>query len=243
MDQIEKENIIKLRLEGWSYNQLTEKSGVPKSTLSYWFKDLRKSNDITAKNISSAKTVWAKNITAYNKKRSKDAAIKRGETQALAKKEINKISPKELLLIGTALYWAEGFKRTSWYVIFSNSDPAMIALMMQFFRNICQIPDQKILGQVQLHKNISEESATNYWSVISKIPKDQFLKSISQQSTASKSKRKNNLPYGVFRIRVNNVNQINKIKGWIQGVAGQYLRPPLEENAIIKSHAEELREG
>src|SRR5258706_11803333 len=46
-------------------------------------------------------------------------------------KEINKLSKRELFLVGVSLYWAEGFKKDS-QVGFANSDPKMINLFLRW---------------------------------------------------------------------------------------------------------------
>ena len=207
-----------MRIKGFSYNDISVRFHVPKSTLSGWFRGLRMSEDVKRDNINRAKTVWAKNITQYNKKRSVLSRKRWEEIQQSSIQEIGRLSLRELKLIGAALYWAEGYKKTNWNLVFCNSDPAMITLIMRFFTKICEIPRKKIKAQVQIHHNISATAAMNYWSRISGIPKQQFTKPIHQISRSSKLVRKNTLPYGTFRIRINDVTLVNKIKGWIKGL-------------------------
>jgi len=65
-----KEKAIQLRKLGKSYNEITKALNVPKSTLSTWLKDIIIPAKIKEKILKNAQKVWAKNITAYNKKRS-----------------------------------------------------------------------------------------------------------------------------------------------------------------------------
>ena len=80
----DKQLAIKLRLFGSSYNEISKKLSIPKGTLSYWFKDIAMSNKIKESNISSAKEVWAKNISAYNKLRSIKVREKWGDIQVIS---------------------------------------------------------------------------------------------------------------------------------------------------------------
>ena len=133
---------------------------------------------------------------------------------------INILSKKDILLIGTALYWGEGFKKTRWTVSFSNSDPLMIKFIMKFFIEVCRIPKEKIKATVQTHPNVTDENAINYWSEISKIPLCQFRKCYTRLSPSSKQKRPiNTLPFGTLRLSIGDYKTINKIKGWIQGIS------------------------
>lgn len=214
-----REQAIEMRKCGCSYNEIIRKVKVSKGTLSYWFKGIKEFDLIKKNNIATAKDKWKENITKYNKNRSVIAREKWKMTQLSAQKDIKGLNLRELWLVGIALYWAEGYKRGNWNVIFCNADPDTNKLMMQFFLRICKVPVEKIRAQIQIHDNISEGKALGFWSKAVSLPKSQFLKSISQKNKASKGVRKNNCPYGTLRLRVNDVVLLNKIKGWISGLS------------------------
>ncbi|MFA5127718.1 MAG: hypothetical protein WC457_01795 [Patescibacteria group bacterium] len=213
-----KDSAIKLRKKGLSYNIISNKLGIPKGTLSYWFKSLRGSAKITKTNTSKAKEIWAKNITIYNKSRSIRAREKWLEIQKNSRHEMASLSKHDLLFVGTALYWAEGYKKGNWSVIFSNSDPRMHQIMMRYFLEVCRVPLNKIKGQVQTHSNVDKKKAVAYWSKITRVPQRQFMKCNVSVPKSSKKVRGNTLPYGTLRIRINDVNLTNKIKGYILGL-------------------------
>ena len=125
-----------------------------------------------------------------------------------------------LFLVGVALYWAEGYKKgaygSGWKSVdFANSDTEIIRLMMVFFRKICKVKDSKIKIQVIAHKNVKIEGAVKFWSNITNIPRNQFIK--TQCSVNKKSKRKGNtLPNSTMHIRINDVKLFFRIIGWIQ---------------------------
>lgn len=219
---IEKETLknktTSLRKLGWSYNRLSRKFKIPKGTLSYWFRNLKESEVVKNKNINNAKLKWAKNITRYNEERSRLARIRWSKQQELSSTELKTVNDYELKIIGAALYWAEGYKRGNWSVVFCNSDPEMVKVIMKFFIKICEVPRSKIKAQIQIHRNISEPEAIAYWSKISGIPRDRFSKSTFPSDKSSKGRRRNNLPYGTLRIKINDVVLVNKIKGWIRGI-------------------------
>ncbi|MDD5173099.1 MAG: hypothetical protein PHG59_03085 [Patescibacteria group bacterium] len=81
---------------------------------------------------------------------------------------------------------------------------------------------KKLKPQIQIHANISEKTAKQYWSRISNLPIEQFRKTLRQTSRSSKNMRvKNTLPYGVFRIYISDVELVHKLKGWIKGLIEQ----------------------
>ena len=134
-----------------------------------------------------------------------------------AEKDINKLSQKDLFIIGITLYWAEGRKAARGSVTFSNSDPRAIKTMMRFFREICDVPNDKFRAQIHIHQHLDAKAAEAYWSNISRIPLTQFFKTYRKPNKSSLNK-KDSLPYGTFDIYVCNTGLFLKIKGWINGI-------------------------
>lgn len=217
--RFDKEKAFTLRRQGKTYNEIIKRLKIPKSTLSDWFSNNKDLAIVKNQNIDRSRKIWSKNITEYNQKKSKRIGEEWQKVRAKFASEINKLSGYELKLIGVALYWAEGFKKTKYTVTFCNSDPDMIRLIMRFFREICKIEEKKFKAQVQIHPNISESEAKEYWSAVSRISLNDFRKSLSTVSISSKGKRDpHTLPFGTFRIHIHDVRLVNKIKGWMEGV-------------------------
>jgi len=214
---------IRLRKQGKSYNEIARILNAPKSTLSLWLRDVKMPPEIEKKFWDKTRKKWARSITQFNKKRGRLAKEKAKKLQKNAAKDIGALSERELFLMGAALYWAEGYKkRLRWTLQFCNSDPAMIKFMMKFFKEVCNVPKEKIKASAQIHPNVTPEKAINYWSRISGISKKQFTKTYSRISSSSKQKRPSNrLPYGTLRIVICDTQMANKIKGWIQGIKNQ----------------------
>lgn len=210
---------IKLRRRGLSYNKISTRLNIPKSTLSGWFISMRDLENIKISNLEESKIRAAKNITAYNKYRSRLARARWVQTQKSTEKDIRKLSLKELKLIGAALYWAEGYKRGNWSVVFCNSDFLMMKIMLKFFKKVCHVPLDKIKIQIQIHHNVSDREARKYWMSKLHLSSKYFLKTMYQVSKSSRSKYPHRLPFGTARIKINNVVLVNKVKGWITGLA------------------------
>lgn len=215
----DKNKAIYFRKQGKSYNEIAQFLDVSKSTLSLWLKDIKMSAIVKRKMWDNTRRRRAENITQFNKQRGRIAKQKSEQLQQISAKDIKRISKRELLLIGAALYWAEGFKKSRWEVVFSNSDQLMVRLIMKFFRVICRVSENKFRATAQIHPNTTPQKSINYWSKITKIPKEQFRKTYSRLTPSSKRKRAVNvLPYGTLRISISDTELINKIKGWIRGL-------------------------
>lgn len=215
---------IRLRQEGKSYSEIYKILGIPKSTLSTWLQKIASSEKIKQTNILKAKKIWANNITQYNKKRARERNTAAKNLQLSSKKEIALLTKHELKLIGIALYWAEGYKRTKWSPMFCNSNALMVKIMMRFFREICGVSENRFRPQVQIHPNVSREDAEKHWSNIVQIERIFFVKPLIQLSGSSKQKRPfNRLPFGTFRVRIADSSVINKLKGWIEGISQSAL--------------------
>jgi hypothetical protein len=138
-----------------------------------------------------------------------------------SEKDINELSKKDLFISGIVFYWAEGAKRTKGVVSFSNSDPQAIKLMMRFFRESCDIPENKFRGYIHIHPHLDPKVAEEYWSDISNISLTQFYKTYIKPHKYSLNK-KDSLPYGTFDIIICNTELLLKIKGWIKGMCNNF---------------------
>ena len=197
--------------------EIAQKIKCAKSSVSEWVRDI----SLSAKQIERLKTNQdkgrAKAANHPNSPKQVWAKI-RNDILSLAEKEIpSKCSFKILKFVGTALYWAEGYKASENMINFSNSDPAMIALMMKFFRDICKVPGTKFRGVVHIHPHLDKEKAEKFWSRVSGIPIKQFHKTQFGISRASKHKR-DTLPVGTFAIIICDTRLKSKIRGWVKGI-------------------------
>lgn len=217
-----KEKAIALRRNGESYNDIRKILSIKsKGTLSLWFKDLklsRKSQLLLRKNN---KLAHARGLFKSNKIRRDRIDKENSEAFNTSLLSIQKISKKELLLIGASLYWAEGTKsekRAYHGLTFSNSDPLMIMLFMRFVREVLKIPEARIRAGIHIYPSIKVDDARKFWSDKTGLPQDRFY-IITQISRASLGKRPfNTLPYGTIAIKVNSRIVFHKIMGMIAGI-------------------------
>jgi len=220
-----RQEAFKLRLSGKSYGEIAKVLDVSKGSLSLWFKDLKLSR--VAQKLLEGKMRLAREHGLFenNRRRTQTIKIENKKARQIAVSEIQPLSKYELLLIGAALYWAEGYNRQdkvpSPYISFGNSSPDMVVLFLRFLREVMQISEEKLRPIVQIHKNIKPESAINFWAKVTSIPQKSF-RITYQISKASKGKRPyNSLPYGTFKLNVVGRQKFFQIKGWIDGLIRQ----------------------
>ena len=134
----EREQALKLRLVGKSYNEITRLLEVPKSTLSGWFTGLVLPTHAQERLQKRVAEGSFRGLMKRNKNQTHLARERMRIIRNEGRDDIKFISKNELKMIGLALYWAEGYKRlikkngrevTYHPVSLSNSDPELIQIL------------------------------------------------------------------------------------------------------------------
>ena len=137
----QKNKAIELRKKGKSYKEILNHVNVSKGTLSLWLRDVK----LSEKQKARLYGLREKNLYKLAKNKQKQRIAQTRAIIRSAKSSIHRLTQKDLLLIGVALYWAEGDKsKKTEQVKFTNSDPQMIALIMRWFRDVCNVKEEKI---------------------------------------------------------------------------------------------------
>ncbi|MFY9227961.1 MAG: hypothetical protein WAO28_01380 [Candidatus Microsaccharimonas sp.] len=223
-----KRQAIILRTQGYAINTIATELGVAKSSVSTWVREVVLDEKQNAHLRNQPFTTQA--VERRRLSRLKNEGSRRDLLISAARKEVTKLSLRELWLMGTMLYWAEGGK-TQRMVRFSNGDPRMIIIMMQFFRLVCKVPESKFRGYIHIHPHLDHLKAERYWSSITRIPSGQFFKTYRIQNKSSQNTR-DTLPNGVLDIYVLDVTIFYKITGWADGIFTSADTIPIEENMI-----------
>lgn len=199
-----------LRAKGKSLSKIADSLNIAKSTACLWCKDIQLSQE-QRKNISRLNQGYKLGALANKIKRQKEITIIRQRSL----KEIERLDKNDLERlkdIGTMLYWAEGTKKN--VVDITNSDPELIRIAMFWLREICGVENNKFRASIFYHSGQDEIEIKKYWSKITKIPLEQFTKSIFKKEGTGH--RKKILYYGTCKIRVNNKDLLCRILTWIE---------------------------
>lgn len=183
----------KLRLKGKTYSEIQNLLSVriPKSTLSYWCKNIE---------LSKRSQMRISKLSALNLIRGRQKALK---VKAEAKKQRqidfhfenenlwstydkNKDARKIALAM---LYIAEGNKRPG-SLVFGNSDADIIKIFLALLRSTYSLDETKFRVTVQCRADQDPDGLKGYWSKVTKISKELFYKAQIDQRTLGKPTRK-----------------------------------------------------
>lgn len=216
----EKELALELRRKGYSYSEILEKVPVAKSTLSIWLYKVglskKQKQSITDKKISAR-------LRGALKRKEQRIDIT-NEIIKAAVKEVGEISPRELFLLGIALYWAEGSKakdyRPSQGITFSNSDPKMISVFLKWLIEILKIDNKDLIFEIYIHRTYINQKPLirSYWAKETGLSLDKFDRIYFKKIGINKIGKNINY-HGLLRVKVRKSTNLNrKIVGWIKGI-------------------------
>lgn len=199
-----------------SVNKIAEIIGVSKSTTSRWLKDVPLTADQRHQLMENSKSYGAQHQGSVANK-VKHRKI-REQYQQAGREKARENDP--LHLTGCMLYWAEGTKRRD-SCTFTNSDPQMMKIYMEFSRKCLHINDTdvSIRIDVYLHNDLTLQDIEAYWLELLELTQSAIKSGITKQSKDEHNGRK--LPYGTCKIRLRNGTQyVQHILGAIQEYRG-----------------------
>jgi len=179
----------------------------------YW------NRNITAKEIAEALdiSIWSlygfmdRNNIARRSYSEASYAANKNKPQFQIKEHLS-IAEEKLKIAGIMLYWAEG-AQTGGTVDFSNCNPQMIKVFLDFLRKICGIKEERLRVYLYTHSYANLEKSKEYWRDITGVPLAQFTKPYVRKGNPNLSSRK--MLYGMVHIRYNDTKLLETIKKWI----------------------------
>jgi predicted transcriptional regulator len=161
----EREQARRLRATGLPVADIAARLGVSKSSVSLWVRDV---------SFESRPRVTRGRRRGPNAlQRRKQAEIDR--LLAQGRERVGRLSEREFLVAGVALYAGEGSKRDG-EVRFVNSDPRMVAFFCSWLRRFFTIDESRLRVRLYLHKGLDLAATTAHWSEVTGIPESQFRK-------------------------------------------------------------------
>jgi transcriptional regulator with XRE-family HTH domain len=157
----------RLRAAGLPLAEIASRLGVSKSSVSAWVRDVP--FDPLPRPAPVAGRRRAPNALA----RRRQAEIDRLHAEGRAR--IGRLSEREFLIAGIALYAGEGGKRDG-SVRFANTDPRMIVFFCSWLRRFYRVDESRLRVAVYLHEGLDLAAATAYWAALTGIPASQFGK-------------------------------------------------------------------
>lgn len=180
---------IKLRMKGFSYEEIKQKLGIPKGTLSGWLKEIKLSREafdrIHKRKIDHLIQARKKAVVWHNSQKqlrlniANDAAEK-----VLSKLNLNNSNIIELAL--SLLYLGEG-RKTQPDTLLGNSDPLVLRFFIIVLTRIYKVPKEKIKADLHLRADQNPVQLRRYWSKTLGIPINNFTKTTFDKRTLGSS--------------------------------------------------------
>jgi transcriptional regulator with XRE-family HTH domain len=161
----ERQQARQLRRTGLPLVEIAARLGVSKSSVSLWVRDVA----FEPRPPVTRGRRRAPNALQRRKQAEIDRLLEEGRSR------IGRLSEREFLVAGVALYAGEGSKGDG-TVRFVNSDPRMVALFCSWLRHFYEIDESRLRLSLYLHQGLDLAAAIAYWSALTGIPESQFRK-------------------------------------------------------------------
>ncbi len=180
-----KSEAIKMRKQGKSLPYVHVTLGIPKSTLSYWFKNIT----LTEKQKEKLRKNWQdalisarhKAVTWHNEQKANRVQFAEQEgVNLLSKIDTKNVHITELAL--ALLYLGEGTK-VKGETGMGSSDPLILKFFITCLREIYHVPEDKIKCQLHLRADQDPAEMLTFWSTELNVPTERFNKTYHDMRT------------------------------------------------------------
>ncbi len=196
---------VKLRQRGISVRKIEARLGIPRSTLSYWFRDVKLLPHLTLKLRQDWELALVKArkkaVLWHNAEKAKRIELARHEASA-ALNRIDTADPHILELALAILYLGEGSKKTQETAL-GSSDPLILQFFLAALKKIYYLDTKQIRYDLALRADQNREEMKRYWMRTLHLPKS----SIRQINKDQRTRGSKTYPHykGVCLIRCGNV--------------------------------------
>jgi len=205
-----------LRKKGLSVKEIQKELKVSRSSVSLWVRNIQLNKKQLKRLYLNKKTGALKGSIIGAKKKQREREDLTRKLIIEGRKEVGNVSTRDRFIAGIAMYFAEGDKKDG-HIGFCNTDPNAIRFMVDWIREFCNLPKEKLRGALYIHDDLDEKKAKKYWSELTGIPLTQFTKSYIAKNNLNRLRKKKHI-YGVFRVSTSSVVLHRKLMGWINRV-------------------------
>ena len=210
----------KLRRIGKSIGEIARELKVSKSSASLWCSDIELTPEQITNLIKREGSGAAKGRQIAARLRKAERKQRVDKFCDIGLKKIGHLTNRERFLVGAALYWAEGSKKTR-EVMFANSEPEMILLFLRWLTKNLLIPSERIYCRIGVNQEHEERASIieQYWSRVTGVPMQRFKKTILRKVKIRKIYENPDDYYGTLYVTVKCGTNLNyEILGYIEGL-------------------------
>lgn len=190
---------FKLRKEGKNYREIKEILGIPKGTLSFWFKNFDWSSDLSKLNHTF--NYSTEKIRLMHEARAKQLKELYELALVEAHKDFQGCKKEALFAAGLMVYAGEGDHSVNNNLVrLANTNPDVITVFRSFLEKYYPEMHKKIRISILLYPDLNDEKCLQWWSDSLKITRDSFHKPVHIIGR-HKARR---LQYGVASLIISN---------------------------------------
>jgi hypothetical protein len=176
-----KEEARELRKKGCSLKEISRSFNVAKSTASAWVEDIELSEAAKDRLLQIIK------LGQFNSAENKKAQTQILELgyfyDALIEMESK---PNYEKIICAMIYWCEGSKNARDGIAFINSDPKLVKKFLNLLRKNFIVDEGRFRACIHIHSYHSPETQLDFWSKITDIDKEQFIRPYQKPNTSKR---------------------------------------------------------
>lgn len=211
----DKQKVVTMRQDGWSYSDISHQLGVSKGTLSAWLRDISYSPNATVRDrIKTGQGI-------YGVRRHEERITEAQDLKIQGQLEVGDVSQRDLWMLGIGLWLGEGSK-TLEQIRLVNSDPTIIRLFVRWLKEICELEDNNITLAMHLYPDSVETDCKSYWSNVTGLPLTQFRKTQIDRRLDKKLVKFGKSPFGTLHVTVvsnknldRGVRLHRRMMGWV----------------------------
>lgn len=204
-------------MSGLTYDDIADITGASAGSLTLWLRDLpREFPGDREQRLSRLQETCARKRT--------ERATVRADQVACATRDLGLVTDRELLLVGAALYWAEGGKSKPWricdHIVFVNSDPNVIVVFMRWL-DLLGVDRTRCRFHLSIHQTADIPRAERYWADVVGVAASSFNRTSIKRHNPKTVRRNTGADYhGCLMINVlKSADLYRQVEGWWQGIA------------------------
>ena len=209
----EQERARELRAAGWTYNEICVELGVSKSSVSGWCRDTEIDELAWAARVRTNRNHGARHRRPHRQALEKQAEIAR--LLAEGRERVGRLSEREYLFVGAALYAGEGGK-TGGAVSMANCDPRILLFFVTWLRRFFEIDETRLRVRLYLREGLDLDAANHFWAELTGIPLTQFGK--PYRAVADPTMRRSKHPMGCPKICYSSTTILRTVMGLVHAL-------------------------